>query len=70
MRFKISKASDFCYEEYKEINTLEELIEFTKTCHKGQSIILEWHDESERRPWHDESKEYIPEITIYDDYVE
>ena len=70
MRFKISKASDFGYEEYKEINTLEELIEFTKTCHKGQSIILEWHDESEREPWHDESEEYIPEITIYDDYVE
>ena len=70
MKFKIEKASDWGYEDYKEINTLEELLEFTKTCHKGQSVILEWHDESERTKHSPENKELIPVITIYDDYVE
>ena len=32
MKFKVTKSSDYTYESTIEINTLEELIEFQKTC--------------------------------------
>lgn len=38
MKFKVTKSSDYTYESAIEINTLEELIEFQKTC--GCEIIL------------------------------
>lgn len=38
MKFKVTKSSDYTYESTIEINTLEELIEFQKTC--GCEIIL------------------------------
>lgn len=38
MKFKVTKSSDYTYESTIEINTLEELIEFQKTC--GCKIIL------------------------------
>ena len=64
MIFKIEKASDCDFEDYKEINTLEELFQFTKECCKQKSIVLE----VEGRPWKEEGdKDYkIPVITIYD----
>lgn len=54
MKFKVTKSSDYTYESAIEINTLEELIEFQKTC--GCEIIL--IDENEN------------EIEIYDDFRE
>lgn len=38
IKFKVTKSSDYTYESTIEINTLEELIEFQKTC--GCEIIL------------------------------
>ena len=38
MKFKVTKSPDYTYESTIEINTLEELIEFQKTC--GCEIIL------------------------------
>jgi hypothetical protein len=39
MKFKITRSSDWNYKEEKEINTLEELIEFNKE--KGNLILKE-----------------------------
>ena len=39
MKFKVSKASDWDYKSEIEINTLDELIEFTKA--NGGSVVID-----------------------------
>ncbi len=66
MKFEVSHADWGKPEEsIIEINTLEELIEFTKNCCEQQSIVL--HIKTER--FEDRNQKY-PSIIIYDDYLE
>jgi len=62
MKVLIKKASDWDYQEIKEINTLEELIEIYK------SLIVETGDELE--PYLLPEKDIDMVVTIYDDYIE
>ena len=59
MKFKLTKASDWCWEDEIEINTLEELIKFIK---KNWAIIMDEPLDKKR------DKRY--RIIIYDYYVE
>lgn len=62
MKVLIKKASDWDYQEIKEINTLEELIKIYK------SLIVETGDELE--PYLLPEKDIDMVVTIYDDYIE
>jgi hypothetical protein len=42
MKFKLTKASDWNYESEVEINTLEELVNFTKE--NGNRVVLDTDD--------------------------
>lgn len=62
MKVLIKKASDWDYQEIKEINTLEELIKIYK------SLIVETGNELE--PYLLPEKDIDMVVTIYDDYIE
>ena len=62
MDFRIVKASDDDFIEYRTFNTLEELIAFMKEV--GHAIILD----NNFFAHYEDSAPY--EITIYDDYIE
>ena len=63
MKFKVCRSSDFFKYHDVEINTLEELLEFTKqeqaNDNKVCGVIISWDKE-----------EKIWEAEIYDDYRE
>lgn len=61
MKFKITKASDRSYVEYKEFSSLEELVNYSKELKR--EFILETLD------WKSIPHIY-PELMIYDGYVE
>ena len=56
----VLKASDDKYKEFKNFNSLEELIDFTKE--EGAIIINDYYCE--------ETDKYELGIMIYDDYIE
>lgn len=62
MEFRIVKASDDNFLEYRTFNTLEELLVFMKEV--GHALILDDNFFTQ----YGDSAPY--EITIYDDYVE
>lgn len=62
MEFRIMKASDDNFVEYRTFNTLEELLAFMKEV--GHALILDDNFFAQ----YGESAPY--EITIYDGYVE
>ena len=61
MTIRVTKASDWKFEEYIQIGTLEDLFELTKKY--GHNIII-----NARRPYETEDDERT--ITVYDDYME
>lgn len=56
----VLKASDDKYKEFKNFNSLEELIDFTKE--EGAIVINDYYCE--------ETDKYELGIMIYDDYIE
>ena len=72
MTFKITRTSDWEYSEYKEISTIEELIEFYKTFEIGncssRELILTDYDTSHDRSNDEPKYEYC--LEIYDEYRE
>ena len=58
---KVEKASDWSFEEYIQISTLEDLFELTKKY--GHNIIIR-----ARQPYETEDEERT--IIVYDDYME
>lgn len=71
MKFKLSKASDWCSQDFVEISTLEELLQFVENKYKEyenkkdesglpcnfEGVVLSKEDNE----W---------EITLYDNYLE
>ena len=56
MKFKVERASDWDYEKEVEINTIEDLIQFSKDCEKNIVLMGASKD--------------MPILLIYDDYIE
>ena len=61
MKVAVTKASDYTYIEFKEMNSLEELWEF---IHENGDVIV--RDNQDNMQYEDA----ILEILIYDDYIE
>ncbi len=61
MKVAVTKASDYDYIEYKEMNSLEELREFISE--NGDVIVRDNQDNMQY-------EDAVLEILIYDDYLE
>ena len=61
MKLLVTKASDYRYEEFREFNSLEELVDLAEA--EGYSLILGKH-------FCAATEEYALGVMIYDDYIE
>lgn len=71
MKFKVSKASDLCFEDSVEINNLEELLQFVENKykeHENEKDELGLFNNFSGVVLSKEDNEW--EITLYDDYLE
>lgn len=65
MLIRITKASDFNYQEDREIESLDDLV---KIAHEFKDPNVEWDASLVLHPYNDKPFRFV--VQIYDDYIE